>query len=102
MIAFDSRCRSPGLACLERNDFERNAEDLSDLFRELSVIIQFVAGTSQTATNHLLTEQLRHERSQTNDVGHRVAIPALREHSDADDTSDITARRVKGSLQFLR
>src|SRR5580692_2996079 len=101
MKTFDSRCRSSSFACLEWNDLERNAEHLSDLFREFPVVIQFVAGTSQTTAYDLFTKQLRHERSQSDDVGYCVAIPAFCKHPHAYDASDIAAGRVQGSLQFL-
>lgn len=50
------------------------------LFRtQPAVFIEIVvARATQSATDHLLTKQLRHKRPQADNVRHRAAIPPLR------------------------
>lgn len=69
VVTLDPRSRRPGLACLERNDFKRNPEDLSYLLGEFAIVAHLITCTPQTATDNLLAKQLRHERAQADDVG---------------------------------
>ena len=94
--------RLHALTLLERDDLERDAEDLRDLLAELPLLGEVVARPTQPAPDDLLAEQLRHERAQPDDVRDRVAVPALGEHPDADDAAHVAARRMQRPVELLR
>ena len=101
MVPLNTRSRSTARTRFERDDLKRHAQDLRDFFGELAVIAEFVAGTAQATPDHLFAKQLRHERAYTDNVRHRIAIPALGEHSDAHDAAHVAARWVQRSVQLL-
>src|SRR5207249_3918254 len=68
---------------------------------EATVFVHIVVGSPQSASDHLLTQQLRHERSQPDNMRDRVAVPSFSKHSNAYDTAHITSRRMERTLQFL-
>src|SRR5207247_2744336 len=85
---------SPRWIGLEWNHLEGDAKYLGDLFRHQSVVTNVVGAPPKTATDDLLTQQLRHERAQADDVRDRAAVPPLGEHADRDDAADIAAWRM--------
>jgi hypothetical protein len=84
VIFLNSRWRRPLRVSLERDDLERHAEDLGDFLGETPVLAEFVTHTPESATHDLFAQKLGHERTESDDVRHRVAIPPLGEHSDTD------------------
>ena len=60
--------------------------------------VHFVgAAASKTSADHLLAEQLAGEGAESHDVGHRLGVPALREHPYGDDVL-YPARRAAQAL----
>ena len=89
---------------LQRHDLERNAEDLRDLLAELAILSHRVAGSAQPSADDLFAKQLRHERSEPDDVvGDGVAVPSLGQHPDADDAAHVPrAGRMEGPFELPR
>src|SRR5690606_5243644 len=85
---------------LERNHLEGHTKDLGDFLGHQSVRTDFVRAPAQSSSDHLFTEELRHERPEPHDVRDGVAIPAFREHSDTHDATDVAAGRVQWGSTF--
>src|ERR1017187_9856755 len=100
--ALDRWRRLPAGVCLERHNLEGHAKYLCYFLRHQTVWPRLVASAAESATHHLLAEQLRHEGPQANDVCHRAAIPAFGQHSNAHDAAHVTSRRMEGAVQLLR
>ena len=64
-------------------------DDVGVLDIEQTLVIHIVALTTQRAANHLLAQQLRPEGANADDMRHRVRVPALRQHRDRDDATDL-------------
>src|SRR5579859_6299529 len=56
---------------------------------------ELVARPPEPAADNLLAKKLRHERSQADDVGDGVAVPALGQHADADDAANVSSGRMQ-------
>src|SRR5208337_5070906 len=93
--------RSAALVFLEGNDLEWDAEDLGDFLRQLSIVSDFVVRSAQSTSHDLLAQQLRHERPESNDVCHRVAVPSLGQHPYAHDAAHVAPRRMQCACEFF-
>src|SRR4029077_15001483 len=100
-VAFWLRRRT-ALVLLERHHLKRYAKYLGDLLRQLAIIADIIAGAPQSASNNLLTQKLRHERTQADDVSDGVTVPPFGEHAHADDAADIASGRVQRTFQTFR
>src|ERR1017187_8988472 len=98
---FDRWRRLSAGVCLEGHDLERHSKYFGYFLRHQTVWAWFVTGPAKTPADHLLARELRHERTQPDDVRYRAAIPALGKHSDADDATNIAARRMSIPLVFV-
>ena len=65
-----------------RREVERHTEHVSVLDIEEVIVVEVVGLSTQCASNYLLTEKLRAEGSDAENVRHGVRIPALGEHGD--------------------
>ena len=90
------------LRCFEWNYLERHAEHRRDFLSESAVLIHFVIGSPKPAPDDLLAKQLRHEGAQADNVCHRVAVPSLRQHADANDAAHVPPGWMERSLQLFR
>ena len=75
-----------------RDERERHAVHLGVLGREHVVLVGHVGGAAQRPPHDLLAEELRREGADAEHVRHRVGVPALGEHRDADDALDLLAQ----------
>ena len=76
-----------------RDERERHAVDLGVLGREqVGLGVRDVGGAAQRPPHDLLAEELRREGADAEHVGHRVRVPALGEHRDADHALDLLAQ----------
>src|ERR1035437_4789824 len=88
--------------CLKGHDLKRHPKYLGYLLRHQTVWAWLVTGPAQTSADHLLAQELRHERTQPDDVRYRAAIPAFGKHSYADDATNVAARRMSIPFVFVR
>ncbi len=83
----------PGLEGLRRagagQERERHAVDVGVLGVEESLVVGGVAHPSQGPADDLLAKQLGAERSDTQNVSHRVRVPSLGQHRDTHDATDV-------------
>src|SRR6478752_7245588 len=82
-----------GLRSRSRDKREWDPVDLSVFRLELvGLLVEGVRPTAKTSAHDLLGEQLRPERSNAEDMGHGVGIPAFGEHRDRHNTTDVLAK----------
>src|ERR1051325_5502421 len=77
----------------ERDQRERNPVHIDVLRRKESRFrIYLVTHPSEPTAHHLFTQQLAAESADSENVRHTICVPALGQHRDRDDTSDLFAR----------
>src|SRR4051812_18664040 len=87
--------RGAGRSFLEGDDLKGHTENLGHLLGELAVVTNLIAGPPQSPPDHLFAQELRHERPQSDDVSHGVAVPALRQHAYTDDAAHLFPWRME-------
>jgi SAM (Sterile alpha motif) domain-containing protein len=87
------RLRRGGRCLLRRGrEIERDTHDVGIFDVEQSGLwVEIIGPAAQAAADHLLAQQLGAEGSDTEDVGHRVGVPAFGQHRDRDDASYLFA-----------
>jgi hypothetical protein len=88
-------------------EVEGNAENVGIFDVEEALVgalfIQLVGLAAQGAADDLLAQELRTEGADAENMGHRVRVPAFREHRDRDDTADGAAQlaRLADGIHYL-
>ncbi|CPK41295.1 Uncharacterised protein [Bordetella pertussis] len=99
-VAFRAQCLDrDGFAGLGRRDDNRlgcevegDAKYVGILHVEEALLVQFIGLAAQGTANHLFTQQLGAERTNTKDVSHRIGIPTFREHGHRHHAADLLAQ----------
>src|SRR5262249_49324864 len=85
------RWRNDDRLCRE---VKRHAKDVGVFGVKQTFIVQFVHLPPKCTSDHLLAEQLRTESSNAKNVGDVVGVPALGEHGDGHDATDVGAELI--------
>src|ERR1700732_4106078 len=87
------------LVLLERNNLKRHTKYFRSLLSQFAVFADLVAGSAESTSDNLLAQKLRHKRPKPNDMSHRIAVPALSQHSHTDNATNVATGRMQRSLQ---
>ena len=81
-----------------RSEIERDAQDVGIFGIEqlvpvgADIVAELIGLPTQAASHHLLAQKLGAEGAHAEDVGHRVGVPAFREHRDRHHATHLFAQ----------